>query len=242
MTVKPKEIVPESTLVAQRKQGLSIIAPFKLKVTAMVIKTAEEYELGDEVLAQIRQAKKDWEGRLNPIIEPIKAGLDSLYSLRRDVLKPLEDLEGQVKERMRAFKLLEARQLREAEQKRNAELAKLQEEAIKKEQAALKQKTAPLREKLLQAQAEAQQKAAALEYKPLPEAVRAQHSTPRNLKKWVITDKKLFLQYVIQNPALLDLVVVDSVQMNAYFKLEKPEVGTWMQGVIVEEDIQIAGR
>lgn len=242
MTQQPKEIVSEKVLVQQRQHGLAVISPIKQRVTAMVVKTADDYEMASEALASIRQARKDWEGRLNPIIEPIRASLDLLYGLRKDILTPLDELEGMVKERMKAFKLEEARQLQATKEAEEKERQRLEAEAQKKAQAEASAKTQAMRTKLANQRAELEQKLASAKHAPVAAPVKSSRSVARKVTKPVVKDKLALLAHVLANPDLCELIDVNSGQLYAYYQLEQPKVGPWLPGVEIEEDITIAGR
>lgn len=240
-----KPVVSDNTLLQERKEGLSLIAPLKSKVTATEVTTADQYTEASLILTQIQQAKAKWLSRINPIIEPIRSGLDLLYDLRKDIVDPLEELEASLKKSMKAFKLEEARLLREADERKAADEARLRQQIAEKEAAEAKARTKAMTSKILDAKARLQQALAESQHKAAPEPVKAVGSTSRKKMKWRVIDLSAFLYYVLNSREedLSSLIRVDETQLNAFFRLAKPQAGQqWLPGIEVYEDIDIAGR
>lgn len=238
-----KGFVSEATLVEARQQGLSLISPLKQSVNSIDIATAEDYAHADEVLTHIRQAKSHWISRINPIIEPIRSGLDLLYGLRKDIVDPMEAMEATVKEAMKGYKLKEVKKLREAEEARQKELQELERQAAEKEEREDKARTKAMRDKLSAARAELEQHIAIKRQVQTPAPVKAAGSSAYGVKKYRVRDMQAFVAHVLANwEELGSLISLDGVQMNAYFKLEPHDIGEWLPGVDVFEDINIAGR
>lgn len=255
------KIVTEETLVKQRQQGLTILSPLKLAAKNLVVKTPEQYAEADSLLTRIKGAKKSWTERINPIIEPIRAGLDLLYGLRSDIVTPLEELEKQVKDSMKAFKVEEAKQLRMAEEVRAKELEDLRRAAIEKEAREAVARTKQLRERLAAQRAVLEQSLATKEQEAPPEPIKAAGSGTRTVRKWKVVDMIRLIDHISDKywavtdvqvdsaergtqEDLTALLTVDTTQMDAYFRLSKPDVGVgnWLPGVEVWDDIVIAGR
>lgn len=243
------KIVTEETLVKQRQQGLTILSPLKLAAKSLIVRTPEQYAEADSLLIRIKGAKKSWTERINPIIEPIRAGLDLLYGLRSDIVTPLEELEKQVKDSMKTFKVEEAKQLRMAEEVRAKELEDLRRAAIEKEAREAVARTKQLRERLAAQRAVLEQSLATKEQEAPPEPIKAAGSGTRTTKKWRLNPDNPHAFFDLLEYLLLDshedltaLVEINSTQMDAFFRLEKPNVGEWLPGIEVFEDITIAGR
>lgn len=244
-----KQIVPESTLVQQRQQGLALIGPLKQSVSSLVVKDNEDYEHASSLLSRIKGAKAHWTERINPIIEPIRAGLDLLYGLRKDIVDPLEDMEAQVKTAMKTFKVEEAKQLRAAEEAKAKQEAELRRLADEKEAKELQARTKPMRDKLAQQRAELEQRLATSKAAEAPAPIKVSGSSTRTVKKWRLSPNSPvafteLLNYILTNKLedITALVTIDPAQMDAYFKICKPDVGEWLPGIEVYEDISIAGR
>lgn len=246
---KQKEIVPEAQLVQQRQQGLMLIDPLKAKITNIVIKNQDDYIQASAFLSQIGTARDTWLARVNPIIQPIRASLDLLYDLRKDITDPLDELEGMVKERMRAFKIREKQIEDEAKKIKEAELAKLEKEAKEKEARASAAKTNAMRERLAAQRAELEQRISqAKRAEPTATPIKVSTSGTRTTKKWKVTDLMSFIRHAAAQKTkeeaeeMMSLLTIDEGQMNAYFKLCSPKVGEWMPGIEVFEDIGITRR
>lgn len=245
----PSKIVSEDTLVQQRQQGLTLLTPLKQSVLDLDVKTAADYTSADSLLSRIRGAKASWLGRINPVIEPIRAGLDLLYGLRKDIVDPLDNLEVQVKSAMAEFKKQEAKQLRAAQEERERQEAELLAAALQKEERESQAKTKQLREKLQQQRAELEQKLATSKATESPAPIKVAGSSVRTTKKWRVISIAHLAHHILGrdgnvsiDPELMSLLTIDTAQMDAYFKLCKPPVGMWLPGVEVYEDVTIAGR
>jgi hypothetical protein len=239
-----KPIVQESALVQHRAQGLSLINPLKIRVEAIEIKDADDYALADETLTAIMLAQKAWEGRLDPIISPIRSGLDLLYDLKRDILKPLQSLEKIVKGRMVEWKSIEKAKVQQALQEKEEAERVLQKELADKEIAEAKARTKPMLDRILEQKSRLQQ-ALVDKQNEIIEPIKVAGSSARSRKVWKTKDKLAFVKYLVKDrPDLLSLIQIDSVQMNALFKLQRDELelGEWMPGIEIEEDINIAGK
>ncbi len=243
------EIVSESTLIKQRQQGLTILSPLKSSVTALTVKTAQDYEGASTLLSRIKGAKESWLGRINPIIEPIRAGLDLLYGLRKDIVDPLDELELSVKKSMKEFKVEEACQIAAAAEVKAANERELARQAAEKEERESRAKTQQLRDRLAGQRAELEQKLATSQATAAPTPIKVSGSGSRTVRKWRVNPRNpaamlALLDYIMGYKAedLTALVSIDSTQMDAYFKLCKPDVGEWLPGIEVYDDINITGR
>lgn len=258
------EIVPKDTLVKARKDGNQMVSPLQLEVDILNIVDAPAYVEADSLLTKIKRARKNWEDRMEPIIRPIREGLDLLYALNRDVDRPLGALETQLKDKMKAFKAKETLQLRAAEEARQREERRLAEIAVEAAEAGLRAKTNPMRERLAQKRAEAEQQLAEVQDAPAPEAVKIKGGgNARKVLKWRATNRIQFIRYALDTLLAFEdslgqdgqdlscLLSIDTVQMDAFLKLRQAEakqkketvpVGSWMPGIEIYEDISISGR
>jgi len=226
-----------------------LIGPLKAKVTNIIVKTQEDYIQASAVLSQIGTARDTWLSRINPIIQPIRSGLDLLYGLRKDITDPLDELEGMVKARMRAFKIQEEQKRLEEEKAKQAEIARLEKEAKEKEARESAAKTKVMRERLAAQRAELEQKLSQAKHAETTTPIKVSGSGTRKTMKWKVTDLVAFVQHVAsldinseEAEELYSLLAIDEGQMNAYFKLRKPLLGQWYPGIEVFEDIGITRR
>ncbi len=241
----PTKIEPKPDLTKARKEGLMIIEPIKKELSNFKIKTEADYLAADEMYSQVLKAEKLWEGKISPIIEPMRQALDGIYALRREIIDPLTEAKKPRKDGMKQYKLAEAKRLAEAEAARQAEIKRLEDEARAKELAADKAKSAGYKEKLIEQRAIAEQKAEELRTAAPVTGVRGEGSTTRKVTKWKVDDLVTFMVYLLEqhNDDLMSLIQIDDVQMNAKFKLDGPKSGAkWLPGIEVYEDIEIAGR
>lgn len=248
-TVAPKKAAaatPVLTPVVVEKakvqaEGLALISPLQRIVEELVVETADDYLQADQIFGRVKQARRTWGERMERIIRPIRAGLDELYTLNREVDKPLAALESAVEVKMKAFKEIEAREISEAERKRFEEQEKLRreiEEKTRREEAA---RTNQMREKLAKARKESEEKLTTNQLQPEPEAVRGISSSTRNRKIVRVVDKMAFLTGIVEELVHISMVQVDQPTINKYFK-ENPTVVAEWPGIVIEDDIQIVGR
>lgn len=228
--------------LAKRKQeGLKLVMPLTEAVQALTVADASGYQEADALLARVRTARKTWADKMEPIIRPIRQGLDNLYALNREVDKPLAQLEEMVKDEMKRFKLEEARQLRAADEEREKEQARIQAEIDAKAKAELSAKTKPMKERLAAARQALETKLEDTLLTPVQQPVRADSSSTRPVKKWRIKDLEAFVAGVVEGTVPLVYIHVNEVGMNRLFK-DFPDSVKAMPGVEVYDDVQIVGR
>lgn len=238
------EIVPSKTLVQMRSEGLATVSPLNQDVQSLTITDDESYVAADRLLCRVIQAEAGWAAKIDKILGPIAQGLELLKGLRDDIAGPLKASRLAIKEKMKEYKLLEAKRLRDEAEAKEAEkrrLAKVAADAAKAEENA---KTFQMKQKLALKRAEAEQQRAEIEAAPEAKPVQIKGGgAARTIIKWRVTDKAKFLAYVLENYTELEaLVLIDDGQMTAKRRLDKAQAGPWMPGVEVYEDISIAGR
>ena len=234
----PVKVNPE----AVKTDGLKIVQSLTAEAEDYgTISSPQEYEEADIVLGRIVKAEKAWEERMQGIIRPMRAALEAIYALNREVTTPLGKLKASVKAAMLAFKQEENRKLLEAKQAREAEERRLLEEAEAKRVAAEQAKTPQMRGRL-QAQAErAEEQAAAVTQQEEPLPTYATHASFRKVKKVRITDRAKFFRGVADGYIPEEAIEVkEKVLLDAY--KSDPEGFAAFPGVEVYEDDQIVGR
>lgn len=244
MATKKTESEPKVDLVKAREEGLTVLTPLQKLAVTLTITTEVHYLEADELFARITKAEKDWDGKVTPAIDSIRKGLDLLYDLRSSIAKPLNDAKALIKGKMKAYKEAEAKRLQAEEAERLAEIKRLEDEAKAKEEALNKAKTQPLKQKLIQQRAQAEQDAALLKSVARLGGVRGSSSQTRKTKTWKVTDLALLMAYIIENGEedLTSLVQINSTELSAYFRIKDPKVGPWLPGVEVMEEMNITGR
>lgn len=252
MAKKPitsKDVAPAVTINQDqiKQQGLEMIRPLSEDVDALVVTTQDEYLIADSLRHRVKSARKTWGERMEKIIRPIRQGLDEIYGLNREVDRPLEALEASITDKMKTFKIAEARQIRLAEEKKEAEAKRLREEADAKLRQAQQAKTPQMQGRLEAAAARAQQQAVAVAQEEMPAPVQGINSTTRPVQKVKVGNHLHFLQGVIDGyvpeDCLTDIKVQAAIQtvLNRYFKDDPEGMKAW-PGIEVYDDVQIVGR
>lgn len=248
--------LPTTELTKTRQQILAMVPPLRSEVDLLTVKTEEDYQTASALLTRILASKRwwlqgdpagKWKG-IDAIIKPFREGLDGLYELKNDGLKPHEVMEADVKSKMKDYKLAETKRLADEKEARDAEARRIQQEIDAKQARIDAAKTPKMREKLIGQQMEMQQaQKTVVSTRSAP--VKAAGSAARTVKKPVIKD---FLPFVMGIIALqdgrddeegvpLDLLQVNPVRLAQLWK-ENPDLVAQLPGVEIENDVVIAGR
>lgn len=220
-----------------RTEGLALIDPLQTAVTDMTITNEDQYLVADAMLGRIQAARKRWTARIGLIIDPLWEALKSGRELKNEVDKPLEVLEGQVKQAMKTFKLEEQRQIQAAKDEED----RLRNEAARKEQAATVAKTAPMKARLEQARQQLEDKADDASAKQIPVAANA--SSTRATKKWRVTSGKKLILAIAAGVVPEMAVSINTVGINQLFRAKGgPDALAEWPGIEVYDDIDIVGR
>lgn len=238
------EITP-AQLVKTRREISLISSPALNMAGLLKVTDAVSYSTADDLLRSIRTARKTIELKLNPIIDPIRSGLDLLYTLRREMDGPLEDAEKQVKFKMRTWQLAEARKQAEEAAAQRLEAEKLRAEALAKQQKAEKTKNKLIAERISDEAAFLAEAAdmtdAAAERTAEAKPTQAPSSSVRAVKKVTVTSLTMLLKGIADGIVPEDVVVIDHARLNKYWREDPETVRTWL-GIEVIDDIVIAGR
>ena len=208
------------------------------------------YHVGDRSLFDVRAARKQLasliEQKVDPIIKPIRAGLDKLYEGRRTVLaeldKPLADAEGSVKMKMADYQAKQREAARQAEAKRLRDAAELERQAraaleVAKTSTSVGEVRAAL-ETASQAQAQARSVRSA---PPPPAPVKGAASKTVVTKKWVVKDLSALIKAVAAGTVPEMVLTVDEDVMDAYWSEDRLTMVSW-PGVGVIEQTTVTGR
>lgn len=245
-TVQPDVIDIGAPVATAKKvariEGLAMIPPIQDLVEQLIIDTPEDYLSADSLFGRIKQARRTWGERMERIIRPIRVGLDELYSLNREVDKPLATLESAVEVKMKAFKVEERRKEQAIEAQRILEEQRLQRELDAKREKEDQARTKQMREKLAAAREQLEVKLAETQQAPPPEKVVGQFSSSRVAKKIRVIDKKAFIVGVAEGDIpRTELLEVNQTVLNKLFKENPADVAEW-PGVEVYDDLSIVGR
>lgn len=228
VTVKEEALAASSSLITQSRGFEEITTP-------------EAYVQASLVRAQVQQLKKTWTDKLQKIINPAYEALQGLYSLKKDILGPMEKAEVGLTSAMRDFKLSEARQIQEAEERKRQEEERLRVEVERKEIAAERAATPQMRGRIEAQVEKVKEKLAQTEAQETITEVRAVGSTTRKVKKWRCVNITLLAKAVAKGEVPDDVLSVNSVRMNEYFRSSPKDVGM-IPGIEVYDDVIIVGR
>jgi hypothetical protein len=252
-------LIPQTELQKTKQQILTAVPPLRAEVDLLEVKTEEDYQKASALLTRILTSKRwwlhgdptgKWKG-IDAIIKPFREGLDGLYDLKNDGLKPHDDMEADVKAKMKIFKIADNKRIADEREAKEKEQRRLQQEIEAKQARVDAAKTPKMREKLIGQQMALQdeQKVVA---KTKTVAVKAVGSSSRTVKKWVVSDLYAFVQGLIalhesdvsnETADLLsiELLQINDARMNALFK-SNPDLVAQLPGIDVIEDVIIAGR
>lgn len=219
------------------------------EVAELTITDSDSYLYADELLGRVRESRKGWatiyERVQLRVIKPIRAAIDELYALNRDVDKPLEHLETVIKTKMTAYKTAELRALQAAEDERRRQADELERQANVKAQQEQNARTAVMRERLRNAREALEQQAAEVASEPAPEPVRGSSSQIRMVKKVTINAREfcagIAAGKVPLNLSNGDVVFIANMTAIERFVRGGGDVSSW-PGVTVEEVPQTVGR
>src|SRR5688572_24732453 len=101
-----------ANLVKTKVEGTKLVSPLQAAVEALEVTDAEELGAADELLSSILQARRKWDEKMEPILAPLRQAKSAADALKREIDKPLEQLELQVKAKIRDYRLAEAEENR----------------------------------------------------------------------------------------------------------------------------------
>lgn len=240
-TPAPVVLAKMGDLSKTKQEGLAVVSPLQVQVDTLEVLTAEDYALADTLLARVRTARKTWNERMERIIRPIRTGLDELYSLNREVDKPLMRLEESVKGQMKEFKLIEQREIAAAEQKKFEAVEKLRREAEEKQRQAEAARTPQVRGRLMVSSERLQQAAVVVEQQETQAPVQAVSSSSRKLKVVKVKDILAFCGAIADGAIPHDMIIVHPGPLAKAYKENPEEVAQW-PGIEIVDDVQIVGR
>ena len=252
-----------------RSEAVAVIDPVVSTASRSTIADTAGYGLADAFLKKIRAARKQIEDKLGPIIDPIRRGLDELYALKRELDRPLDAAEADIKSKMKAWQVAETRRIADEEAAKRREEARLRElaEAKAREEERLRReaeeaqrradmaRTRAAREKLeaeaaeLRRQAEAEAakgrkldlRAETVATTPIEAATKGASSAVRKVKKWRVVDFDLLVAAVAKGKVPTEVLTTNDVAINAVFRDDPDAVAAW-PGIETYDDVVIAGR
>lgn len=248
------QVVTATILAPSRSDGIAILTPLQQAVAKLPpLKTDDDYLIYDGAFGRVKKARKEWKLRMYGTaakpgpIPNIRAGLEQLYELNREVDKPLETLETAIENKMKGFKLEEQKRLRALEEARiQAEADALtQMQELQERLDAVKTKAA--RAKIAERLEAAQEVIADIEQAPAAEALKADNSSSRPVQIPVCTDLLTLLAGIVEGTIPFEsetgglLIYLNQPELNRRFKLNPAGVALY-PGVEIQDDMQIRGR
>lgn len=265
-------MVTDKQLITARNQVQRTAGPLSEQAEALVVKDAAGYLAADRFLSLIRTEKKAIIERLSPLlglIEPLRAGLDKLYELRRTIDKPFDDAAAIVKQKMAEQKREEARLIFEEREKRRRaeeeaqreaqrrldEEVRLRRQAEEAERRAERARTEEARRKAEEqareankalrvaerATARAEDKAELVASKPVMQAVKAEGSGARTTRRWRVVSVMDLAKAVIAGDVPETVLTVDAAVVREYWEADRAMVEGW-PGVEGYDDVVITER
>ncbi len=224
-----------------QKELVAVRSPAIEQAEGLVLRTEADFLTADTLRSNIGKAIKVVEGKLDPIIEDIRPGLDKLYALKRNEIRPLEAAHTIITDKMKEYRRAEQRKIDDAARAQRLEAERIDREAEEKRRKAAAAATPQVASRLNRQADVLDEKAVDVATTPLKKAVEADRSTTRAVKKWKLADLGTFLQGVLDGSIPEDLVSVNELAMNRQFR-ESPATVETYPGITVYDDVQIVGR
>lgn len=242
--VPATELASETAIIASLKsQYFTLINQVTTPAISIVVSSPEEYLAADARLPCIQSTKKKIVAELEEEIRPRYETLEAWYALKRELLDPLDTAEKSLKSKMTAFKLEEANRVWEAQRLLDEETKRLSQQAqveVAKSNDTNLSAVGRARAKFKAKTVVEQAKEVAVVSAP-PPPVKGKSSTFIPTETWQIVDRKLFLQAIIDGIIPEECIMVQAVNMNMWWKMNKEKVKAW-PGVGVMEGGRVAGR
>lgn len=232
--------VPAAAAKAKQQTHLALV-PIEAKIKALSeIQSPEEYQEMDAFLGTIQTMRRAWKEKMEPIIRPIRQGLDGLYALNREIDTPLEKAEKSVKSFMEDWKREELRQARLLEQEQAQERQRLADEQAALEERLAKARTNTQRQSILAKQEELTEESEQVESTMFTRTT-ATNSGARTIPSWRNVNMTATLQGILRGEIPMEAIMLDVPAINAVHKVD-PELVTSWPGFEGYEAVQIVGR
>lgn len=198
--------------VTYDKPDLPVAGAAAASANAIVVDSQEMYDYADQQLVEVKRRWKMIEEQRVAIVDPINKAKDAVQKLFKPVLDDLAAAEGVYKRGMLGFQ-------QEQERVRAAEQARLDEETRKNreklEKQAAKAEAAGHTEK-----AEVLAHSAAVITAPIATStyVAPKGLSTKKIWKAKVTDKAALIKSIIENPAFLHLIEIDTSALDKLAK------------------------
>ena len=215
------DIAEVTSISLTTRASFKHIEPFLLSPIASDI----EYQSADSLLHQVMEGSKNVHALMDPLIRPIRTGLDALYALKRKLVEPWDTAEFSIKNRMSAYKVEEQRRLNEKLQSERLRIAALQK---KVDEQVSKNPEAP------------KVTVSSISVVTSP-PVRGSNSSARSVTRVKVTNLEAVIMAVAIGEAPDSILEVNQSPLNAWLKAD-PEAVANCPGLEVYSDVVIAGR
>jgi hypothetical protein len=235
------EIISQAQITAAKVESRRTVEPLVEAAAELKISDAASYQAADFLLKRVRIAKRAIEEKLNPIIEPIYQGLQSLYKLRKELTDPLEKADADIREGMSVWQMAESRRIAAEAAARREEEDRLRREAEEKQRKIDQAKSESARKLLAKQALVLESKADAVAAVPVEAPTQAVGSSVRKVWKWRVASMRKLIQAVADGRVPQEILAVDTTVIGKYFR-DDPASLSHYPGIEVYEDIVIAGR
>lgn len=238
--LRPVTKTTPAALVKVEVKGSKLITPLRDAVEELTVTTEEEYQQADELLATIRQARRQWAAEIEPVLTPLRLAKTAADALNRKIDVPLGELEASVKATMKDYKVQEAAEIAREQARIDAAQSKIQAQLEDTAARELAAKTKQMRERLATKRTHLEEQAEAVEAEA-PVAIRAAHSSTRIISRWRIVDMDAFIKGVVSGAIPKGVLMLDYAFMNKHHLTGRDSMAGW-PGCELYDDTVIVGR
>ncbi len=245
---KQPEVVKKAQLVRIKAESTKLVPDIVARASDLVIITEEDYAQVDADLQRLTGAEKKitlkfrGTAKLPGPITTIRAGLDQLYALERELMNPLKEARVIVTRKMADWKLEERRQIQAVEDAQLRAQALLRQQAEEAERKAAEASNARTRVALESKAAQLLEKADAVA-EEVPLETKVVGSTDRFVVKVRVTDIKLLAKGVGMGLIPTEVLTLVQSALSKLLKDDEETVRAWSDyGVEVYDDAIIVRK
>ncbi|HQR20078.1 MAG TPA: hypothetical protein PKV98_04385 [Burkholderiaceae bacterium] len=220
--------------VEYERPDLPVVGAAVSAARAIVVDSQETYDFANEQLGLVKSRYKAIEAQRKAIVDPINKAKDAVQALFKPVLDDLTAAEGVYKGAMLTFQQ-EQRRIQQEEQARL-------DEANRKERERLEKQAAKAAEKGHTEKAEVLAATAAVMMAPIATSTYVEPKGLSTRKVWKarVTDKTALIKAIIENPAFLNLIEIDTGALDRLVRAMEGRVP--LAGVECYEEETLARR
>lgn len=233
--------VKQSEIAGLQKEIATITGPFIPRIKVLKIVDVDSLAQADGFLTRIHEARKLIESKIKKVLDPLNEARNELLGLKREMDNPLAQLEEQLRDGMKQYRLEEARKAREEEEARRKEAERIEREARQKALAAEAAKSQSMKTRLTNQAQELEAKAVEVVSAPVSSPTVLMGSGTRTVRKVSITDRKALLKSILSGEVPDDIITFDMGVLERYRRMDEETVKSW-KGISIVEDIEIVRR